>query len=487
MRQFYEGSSHLMWSITKNRLMLCVRWPFWGLIAFGLVCFASTPLLSWPFRSWLEQQRVAELGLGVLSLLWLLNRRTLPVSPHVGRLLILLFAAGLLSSLLASHPDWALHEWSKSLGLFALLLLVTELGRQSVVVHRLLFLASCVAVLLAVQFGIAYLAAMFDGHHALDPYRLYPGFDWPRFYGQALVMFCPLLLVARSVVPVRWQLPWAHTLHVVHVLQWAFLIALDGRGSWLAAAISAAILYFFAQLSSAAKPRKLILRYLSAAALGLLLYVVLFQLLPSVLGRTTAPPSGLRTGLSGREVIWAQAVQMAREHLWLGAGPLHFSAVWNAVAAHPHQVALQWAAEWGLPAALLMLFLCFFGLWRGLVFVVRSPQASELDAALWLALCSAFLLAQVDGVFIMPYTEGWLAILAGLALSRWRTDLPWTLQGWRWPVGVLSLLALACLIFILVYEVPRLNEMQDNFLSTETIKGRPRFWSQGWIPMKLWP
>lgn len=292
---------------------------FW-LSAAALVFFAGTALVYGPFNSWLEQQRVAELVLGGLALALLLPGNTLRISPRAGLLLALLFCFGLASSLSARYALWAFHEWSKSLGLFALVLLCAEFGRSPRFIQWVLLVAGCVVLVLALQFLLFYLAAYTTGKHDLSPLVLYPGFDNPRFYAQALIMLCPVTLVAGSAVPLRWQIIWGTLLRTAHVIQWALLIALAGRGSWLAVAASIAVLFYFSKTS-----RLLLLRYATDIGLGLLLFGGIFYLLPWLSGIDAILPSGLRYGMSAREVLWNKAWQMTLSHPLLGVGPLHFS------------------------------------------------------------------------------------------------------------------------------------------------------------------
>lgn len=45
---------------------------------------------------------------------------------------------------------------------------------------------------------------------------------------------------------------------------------------------------------------------------------------------------------------------------------------------------------------------------------------AALDVAHRLALAAALVLAQLDGAFVVLYTQVWLALLAGIALGCWR-------------------------------------------------------------------
>ncbi|MBN0274093.1 O-antigen ligase domain-containing protein, partial [Pseudomonas aeruginosa] len=86
---------------------------------------------------------------------------------------------------------------------------------------------------------------------------------------------------------------------------------------------------------------------LSAAFVGLALYFLLMVGLPTWLGIDMTLMSGMRSGLSLRDVLLRDAWGMFVAHPLLGVGPMHFSAVPNSVGAHPHQMLLQWFAEWG--------------------------------------------------------------------------------------------------------------------------------------------
>jgi len=186
----------------------------------------------------------------------------------------------------------------------------------------------------------------------------------------------------------------------------------------------------------------------------------------------------IREGLSAREVIWKLALQMTLDNPWLGAGPMHFAAIQNSVAAHPHQMILQWSSEWGIPATLIALYLIGTGMLRGLV-VVRSQHSTPVDAALWLSLCNALVLAQVDGVFVMPYSEVWITVIAGLALSRWGQLR--TMRNYEKAIiNLIATVAFTVLLSVICQEMYVF--LDDSQPLPEHYKGfRPRFWTNGWI------
>ncbi|WP_254873387.1 glycolate oxidase subunit GlcF, partial [Pseudomonas aeruginosa] len=90
---------------------------------------------------------------------------------------------------------------------------------------------------------------------------------------------------------------------------------------------------------------------------------------------------------------------------------------------------LQWFAEWGGVAGLLVVGLMILGLLRGARYL--REQGDSMDAGLWLALVSVLVLAQVDGVFVMPFTQTVLALLVGIAMARWSKPVaPSPAQRW---------------------------------------------------------
>lgn len=452
-------------------------------LLFSVLVFASTSVSYWLFGySWLEQQRITQLLLAATGAL-VLGAQTLQcngsrIAPPLSLLVALLI--GLISALLAQYPDWALKEWAKYTALVALLLclgtLLKEESKQKILIGVLVM----VSLILTTQFFAFYLASFFTGTRSVSPYLMYPGFDNPRFYGQFQTVLIPVLHGLlfhkqwREKVFNRWLII------VVLIMQWSIVWALAGRGVTLG--LLAAFLSLF--LVTGFKYNRILLQAAFFVLVGYLLYFLLFFLIPEWAGLATEIPSGLRFGLSRRDILWLGSWEMIRTNPLLGVGPLHFSAVWNHVGAHPHQAILQFFAEWGVPATLMLLWVVARSMWRGMV-VIRT-HASALDVGIWLALLASLILAQVDGVFVMPYTEGWLALIGGLALARWRSVKPSPIVENVWPsyvLGALIMLAVFVIGKILFIDVPVLHETYKIFYEQQSIGSPPRFWDQGWIPM----
>jgi len=237
-------------------------------------------------------------------------------------------------------------------------------------------------------------------------------------------------------------------------------------------------------LATGVRYKALLLQVATFALAGAAVYFLLFFCIPEWAGLARDIPSSLRFDLSKRDILWHGAWVMIQTQPFLGVGPLHYSAVWNHIGAHPHQATLQFFAEWGIPATLLFLFVITTGMVRGMK-IIRS-DTDVLNAALWMALLASLTLAQVDGVFAMPYTEGWLAAVAGLALARWGAPVGATAIAClirRSVFSILLILAIVIITRILIVDVPSLHETSINFYKEHSIGSPPRFWDQGWIPM----
>lgn len=453
------------------------------LLAFFLVVFSSTSLSYWLLDySWLEQQRITQLLLVLFASLVVVFgylRSSGPVTLP-GRALLFALVLGVVSALLSQYPEWALKEWARYASSVALIFYLGHILRQVSAQQLVLFILLATSVILAVQFYAFYLASFFTGTRDVDPYLMYPGFDNPRFYGQFQMLLIPLLHGLSFQQRAGEKLFNKKVIYIVLLLQWSIVWALAGRGVFLGLGLSALTVL----LATGARYKTLLWQILGFAVAGATLYVLLFFFIPEWVGLARELPSGLRFGLSRREVLWHGAWAMMQANPLLGVGPLHYSAVWNHIGAHPHQALLQFLAEWGVPATLLLLFSVVAGMRCGLNRIRNTPNT--LDAALWQALLGSLVLAQVDGVFVMPYTEGWLAIMAGLALARWRGSVEATTATFslrRTMFFMLLLLAIAVIGRILIVEVPQLHETSKRFYQEHNIGSPPRFWDQGWIPM----
>lgn len=447
------------------------------LLALLLILFSFSAIQTWhPGYSWHDQQRIYQLLLlcGCAPLAAFLSKVTLSRAALL--LLTGLLLLGLCSSTLATWPHWALKEWSRYGGLLLLALVIGGLVERPSWQNFILWAMAATGFIHAFQFLVYYLMAFVTGIRMLDADILFSGFSNPRFFGQFQVMLMPVIALLMERCRQQHRLALAVLLALALITQWCIAFTLGGRGLWLGLLAS-----HLALLLINRNLWRILAVQAAAALLGFLLFFLLFKLIPLWLGLDPALRDNLRTSLSGRERLWQWAWEMALANPWLGVGPMHYSATYNPIAAHPHQVVLQWLAEWGFAATLIALILGAWGLLHGARYL-RQASATELDAGLWVAIVGALVLAQVDGVFVMPYTETWLAILIGLAMARWsKTATPSRTQ--RFACVLIAIPVLLVLGKVLISEVPKLPETSDAYMNQHHTGWTPRFWLQGWIPM----
>jgi putative inorganic carbon (HCO3(-)) transporter len=415
---------------------------------------------------------------------------------YASRAWLAALALGVVSAIWSGFPRFGLLEVS----LFVLsTLIVTGVmaARQSPRTFDALALALVVAAgsVLVVQFLSAYAAALFSGAGFMVDNLYRGGFSNPRFLGQFHTMALPLLLAAcvYPAFPVRWRaLAFA-----VLVLSLVLALLAASRATWYAwLAATLAVLVVFRP------PCRPMLSALAAAlCCSAAVFYLMFHALPPLL--VEGWQGGVREGsyarlaqpfgLSLREVLWSRALEWIGRFPLLGIGPMGLALDVNPVAAHPHSAPLQIAAEWGLPAALLMgvaVFGAASGLWAGLRRqVADAPAAAGAErlvaVALAIALAGAAIHAQVDGVIVMPCTQLMLAALVGWAAACLLPPAAATPARAPWPGRLAGLAVGAAMIALFHGAAPEARALyappeppQDGLAERPMFT---RFWSQGWL------
>ncbi|GAB7528854.1 O-antigen ligase family protein [Pseudomonas sp. 3A(2025)] len=437
-----------------------------------------------------DQQRLAQLIIGCSSLAILvffaIKKPLISVFEVRTKFLIfLIILGGVISSLNAHQPAWALVELSVFLlcGGIALSLTQQRLHYGAKLDGLLICFVVFICGLKAFQFFSSTVAAFMTSASVIDTDLLLDGFSNKRFYGQFQTFTLPLL-----VLPLLYPNRWSSKALLFGLLSSWWLIAVTGgtRGTWLGMGASLLI-----ALSLGRAGRYWAAWQLAAAAVGVLLFVGLFSAMPVWLGMSVDNFAGdrLSTSLSAREILWQQAWNMIKEHPLLGFGPMHFADTWNAVGAHPHQAILQWASEWGVPSTLIVMGLALHGLvatWRLLRKRALSNEPVDLlRLCLATSLVGAMTQAMVDGVIVMPYSQLWLALVVGwlLALHEWREPLCSTnsLSNGLW-LACLTL-ASGMLFYTVIRDFPQTERREQQFAQEFGGRYLPRFWMQGIIAL----
>ena len=433
-----------------------------------------------------DLQRVMQIAIGACAVLFGLSvaRVELLVDRPTALGLMLIIGLGLVSSMRAHQPLWALVEVALFISCGAIAVafaLARRQGGQSLDRALIVFVV-LLCLIKSIQYTYAGALAFINAEGRLDPDLLLSGFSNKRFYGQFQTLTLPLLALPLLIPTLSRPLKAA----VFALLCAWWLIAVGGgtRGTWLGMAAAGVVLAVLGPWG-----RRWLGWQLAAMLVGLVLYWLVFKVLANYLGIEIANAASdrLTTTLSGRGPIWWQAWQMLVERPLLGFGPMQFADIANSIAAHPHQAILQWASEWGVPSALCVAVLAWRAGWATLGVLRERALSTEwadlLRLCLFAALVGALVQSMVDGVIVMPNSQAWLALVMGwlMALHVWRTpqtgQLPLAWGAWK----TLGLLAVGLLIVIAVRDVPHIARAQQQYLSSHDNMLQPRFWAQGVI------
>ena len=165
----------------------------------------------------------------------------------------------------------------------------------------------------------------------------------------------------------------------------------------------------------------------------------------------------------------------------LGIGPMQFAALGSHVGAHPHNWPLQIAAEWGLPAFALFLFV-ILRLGRDIRYI--GPRGHAV-ASLTLILAMATSLGLVDGNLVMPVSQIAATLAVGMLIGFVSRE-KYVAGTAGLSASAMMLTAFAGIATVGVVIAFAMTSLGDQTGSSETFKRShpgywvvPRFWEQG--------
>jgi len=394
----------------------------------GIFRLAIPALLALSVASVLAASQLAYAGLEASALLLM-------------AMLVIVFARTPMSTLLRELPP--------VLALAALLSLVMELP-------RMVFLYGDGRVPVAGDFGFMYM------NH--------------RFLNHAESLLLPLAFVPLLVPAARW----------VRVAAWiglagglALLWRTGGRGTLIAMTVFVFGLPWL--LQGQARP---VLRTVARALLGgAVIYAILFVLPAALLGLSQSGAGSAGQRLVGvndaaRLYLWKLAVADVVQHPLLGIGPMHYAHLPNMMAAHPHNSVLQLAAEWGLPAAALMLVL-LGALFAARIRAIRQLTLASDGRSVWavclLAAAVGCIDSLVSGTLVMPVSQMWWIVAAGCMTSEPATHG----TSARPSAGSGRLLTAAVVVVVHLSLATYTYLLATKPWSAEPLAMFPRYWGNG--------
>jgi len=325
----------------------------------------------------------------------------------------------------------------------------------------------------------------------LNRAEVFVGYDNYRFYNHVQSAAVPLAVLAMTVASRR---SWLRGVAWFSAIGgFALLFTVAGRGTLVGIVTGAAVIGILFGRAAFATLRNLAV----AAVLGLLLFALLFWLLPLLTGMTPEFSEGYygaRMGsVEARFFLWRIALSYIEQSPWLGIGPMHYAHFHNPEAAHPHNVYLQIAAEWGVPMLLLVVGTGLMALRSFARAVHRCADVRQRDCGIGLFM--ACVAIAVDGLFsgnfVMPVSQVWIAFTIGWAMA-WMANQRGIGQGahaeggWRFAPGRLAALGLLVSQLWLVWTVwPEVRHLDEHVKQAmERVPNatmNPRFWSHGWF------
>ncbi len=463
---------------------------------FALLLIAVAPTVNLLTRqSWHDQQRLLQIIIIVLAICSLVatswhriapNKHSLATTPQV--LLVGILILGIASSLMSHQPLWAFTELSLFIGCFSLTIACRDLREHfgPRFDSCLLFTLTFVVAAITVKFLASYAAALVF-HQRLEPDAMLGGFANLRHLGQFQTLSMPLLALPLLLPNNSKRLKFGAMLMLS--LWWLTIITGGTRACLLAVGC---IILIMIPLGAVAK-RWITLQAI-AIAIAALAFWIFMRSLPAFLKilPSLAETGLFRTSLSGREALWSYCLQLIHEYPWIGAGPMHFADQTRFSYAHPHQSILQWASEWGLPSLCLVVALLVISGLAVLRTVYSARSKTDAESILRLCLLGSLtgLAAQsmVDGVTVMPYTQIWLAIIAGWLWGLQPASIAASSPTKHSRILALlillpALLAAGCLSHVALRDYKMLETM--NLPDTPARPGKgadpPRFWLWGSI------
>lgn len=436
--------------------------------------------------AWHDEQRWAQLWLFFGGLIF----AALFSNPRISLLGVLGFCLVLVCSARSQYPGWALAEVALYCGMAAMAWIVARVRRQAPI--RFDQAAGGVVLLLCLSylwgFFLVYSLQLGYGED-LEIRDLFSGYSNRRFFSQTQALTLPLLmlpLMERNFPPAIRRLTI-----VVAMAWWSLAFLVGTRAVWLA--LASVVVWSWCRWGNIGR---LWARQQAIAAIGGgLLFWVGFVFLPQLMGISLISDNSRLIGWnsatdsSGRVMIWRASLHMIGEHPWLGSGAMHFAIAPGGPVAHPHNLMLQLAVEWGIPLALAGGVAILLGI-RSLQ---SNPSGTEANSAVRICLASAILsglgVAMFDGIAVMPYSQ---VLLAGIIGWSWGVVLPpksleesptfrlawWWRSLWR---GGAFLLALY-LAWLAYQAEERLVAHNDVYIIEQPDQPfKPRFWLQGII------
>lgn len=392
---------------------------------------------------------------------------------------VLTLLVGVSSSMLAKSSAFGLLETTSWLAMLMGVIVLSRAPFSRRDLGSYMAVIALISTIYYLRFALGYVTALLENLPLYSDY-LIDGFQSTRFHSQFQTWTLPLLMAAAVLATSQrarglWML--------AATLGWGMLFVSGTRGTLLGLVVSAVVIIWLFREHA----RSYLLTFLFTAAGGAVLFYLVVLLLPAILGldNSNLVANTLERNLtssSGRTELWLHSLGMALEHPWLGAGPMHFACN-NPInnGAHPHNVWLQFLAEWGIPFTLAITIGFFYLIFRWITKVrVASSEEGQLALPITASLSAALAHSLFDGIAVMPVSQFYGVLLFGWALAWYRGAKQPQLSAPSLKALPLVLPGLLLLTYV-AFSLPGLSAREEAELLLGPGHLQPRFWSQGMI------
>lgn len=413
----------------KENIMASLRFPIaikYLVIFVYLVLIILSPSIELmpSYISAHDGQRLIALLLLVLISIHNISDRLSPcnliqVSKSVRNLFILLLALALISAFFkAQLPRHAIIEISifSSLCYLALFTGGLFVQHKEVFIKQIVFVFWVSILLYMFGFYVGYISAYVSKTPLQWP-QPFLGFSNIRLFNQ--YQFWTIGLITLPILAYDFSRKTNLWLTLALSCWWVILFYSASRGVFIAWAAAIVVTGFVFKKIAWSFLRLQIINI----ATGFCGYYVLFKLVPSLQQFNIVTGEILRSTTNDRTELWNICLKMIEFNPILGIGPLHY--YWyTRLGTHPHNSVLQLAAEWGIPATLIILTLASYGIycWLKKFNASSLKNATSLDTnlsiILFFTIVSNAAYSLVDGVIVMPISQVLMFTIIGLMIGQ---------------------------------------------------------------------
>lgn len=371
-----------------------------------------------------DKQRLLEvvlLGLVLLdgALIGQKNHISIPVNNKMHFAFYLLFAFTSVSVFFAKSPRHAVIEVSVFAGLAYLTFFVVRLYNENkeIFIKQLTYAIWASLLLYIVGFYVGYITACVFRTPLAWP-KPFLGFSNIRSFNQYQLWTLGIICLPLLAFELK-----NNTRRILHIALAGWLVLL-----FYSASRGVLVAWFLGMFVTTLVYRRLAWPFLRLQLISMITgffgYVILFKVLPAFLSLELVTGTILRDSINDRIGIWNEALVLVKSFPWFGVGPMHF-AWYSTSVGHPHNSVLQLAAEWGLPATLIILTVAGYGItcWQKQFNANKLSSYSKLDnnlaIILFFTIFTNAAYSLVDGVIVMPISQVLMFTMIGLTIGQY--------------------------------------------------------------------